>query len=244
MGGAAFRPRSRRVRCLLVLGSACALIPTHAALAGPDQVETLPPEWRMESDDDYSYYADYAPPAPVKGLVVHGYVADDSIEVEDGTVFLSAPKTCPDEITYKFPRAIPSGFPERATGEYWFYRAGDQALYLSRTWVYEVDSACQGVAREVSRIVRIVWFNGSATFIEQRDGGVTSLSTEKIAELGFYPIPARLVKIDDVDLRENQQSRLVKKSPSRMKGSRDKATGVMQTCFALSEAFIFLNECY
>jgi len=244
MAGTALRPPSGLERCLLALGAACALMPTPAAFAAPDKVETLPPEWWMESDDGYSYDADYAPPPPVKGLIVHGYVADDSIEVEDGTVFLTAPETCADRVTFKFPRTIPSGFPERTTGEYWFYRSGDQALYLSRRWVYEVDSACQGVAREVSRIVRIVWFNGTATFIEERDGGATDLSTEKIAEMGYYPIPDRLVKIDDAELRENQQSRLVRKSPSRMKRSRDEATGVMQTCFDLSEAFIFWNACY
>lgn len=242
--GTAFRSRSRLVRCLLALGSAGVLMPTHAALAAPDQTETLPDEWRMESDDDYSDDADYAPPPPVKGLVVHGYIADDSIVGEDGTVSVTSPETCPAPVTFMPARGIPQGYPERTTGEYWFYRSGDQALYLSRKWEYAVDSACQGVTREVSRIVRVVWFNGSATFIEEKDGGSVSLSTEKIAELGFYPIPDRLVTIDDTELKETEQSRLVRKAPSRMKRSRDEATGVMQTCFGLSQAFIFSTRCY
>ncbi|MCL9998863.1 MAG: hypothetical protein NBV68_05745 [Erythrobacter sp.] len=217
---------------------------TPAALAAPDKVESLPPEWRMESDDDYSYDADYAPPPPVKGLVVHGYVADDSIVGEDGTVSVTSPETCPAPVTFIPARGIPQGYPERTTGEYWFYRSGDQALYLSRRWVYEVDSTCQGVAQEVSRIVRIVWFNGSATFIEEKGGDVTDLSTEKIVEDETYPVPSWLVKIDDAELLGNQQSRLVRKSPSRMTRARDEATGVLQTCFELSEAFILWNECY
>lgn len=242
MAGATINFQFACARCLL--GAAVALIPSQTALAASDKVESLPPEWRMESDDDYSYDADYAPPPPVKGLVVHGYVADDSIEVENGTVFLTAPKTCNTPAIIKFPRTIPSGFPERTTGEYWFYRAGDQALYLSRRWVYEVDSACQGVERQVSRVVRIVWFNGSATFIEERDGNATSVSTERIAEQGAYPIPDRLVTINDAELREYQQSELVKKSPSRMKRARDEATGVMRTCFGLSQYFFFSTRCY
>lgn len=240
----ALRAGWRRGRRLWAMGGTLALTPVSAALAAPDRIETLPPEWRVESDDDYSYYDDYVPPPPVKGLVVHGYVADDSIEVEDGTVFLTAPETCADRVTFRFPRALPTAFPERTTGEYWFYRSGDQALYLSRRWVYEVDEACRGVAREVSRIVRIVWFNGTATFVEQQDGGSVSLSTEKIKDNETYPIPRWLLTIDDADLRANQQSAAVRKSPSRMTRGRNEGTGVMQTCFDLSAAFIFSTECY
>lgn len=244
MAGTALHSRSRRLHGLLPLACACALLPAPAAVAAPDQARTLPPEWQMESDEDYSYDADYAPPPPVRGLAVHGYVADDSIEVADGTVILTAPATCPAPAPFRFPRTLPPGLPERATGEFWFYRTGDQALYLSRRWVYEVDSACQGVAREVSRIVRIVWFNGTATFIEQQDGVTASITTEKIKENETYAIPRWLVTIDDSGLRENQQSRLVRQSPSRMTRERDEATGVMRTCFDLSEAFIFSTECY
>jgi hypothetical protein len=242
MAGTAINFQFARARCLL--GATGALILSQTALAASDKVESLPPEWRMESDEDYSFYADYAPPPPVKGLVVHGYVADDSIVGEDGTVTVTSPEACPAPVTFRPARSIPPAFPERTTGEYWFYRSGDQALYLSRKWEYAVDGACQGVTREVSRIVRIVWFNGTATFIGERDGGATDLSTEKIKDNETYPIPSWLVKIDDADLRENQQSRLVRQSPSRMTRGRDEGTGVMRTCVDLSEAFIFATECY
>ena len=242
MAGTAINFQFARARCLL--GATGALILSQTALAASDKVESLPPEWRMESDEDYSFYADYAPPPPVKGLVVHGYVADDSIVGEDGTVTVTSPEACPAPVTFRPARSIPPAFPERTTGEYWFYRSGDQALYLSRKWEYAVDGACQGVTREVSRIVRIVWFNGTATFIEERDGGATDLSTEKLKENGTYPIPSRLVKIDDADLRETQQSRLVREAPSRMTRARDETTGVMQTCVGLSQYFFFSNRCY
>lgn len=198
MAGMRWQSRSRRSHCLLALGCAGALTP---ALAAPDRIETLPPEWRMEDDEAYSYDADYAPQPPVKGLAVHGYVADDSIEVADGTVILTAPGNCPAPATFRDPRTLPAGLPERTTDEYWFYRSGDQALYLSRRWVYEVDGACRGVAREVSRIVRIVWFNGTITYIEQRDGGTAALSTEKIKDNETYAIPNWLATIDDAALR-------------------------------------------
>ncbi|MFM7378794.1 MAG: hypothetical protein ACKO1O_11815, partial [Erythrobacter sp.] len=210
MGDTALRSQLRHARSVLALGSACVLTP---AVAAPDPARTLPPEWRMESDDDYSFYADYAPPPPVKGLVVHGYVADDSIAVDNGTVLLTAPETCAERVTFRFRRTLPAGLPERTTGEYWFYRSGDQALYLSRRWVYEVDAACQGVAREVSRIVRIVWFNGTVTYIEQQDVGTVVPSTERIKDNETYAIPNWLVTIDDTGLRENQQSTLVRQSP-------------------------------
>lgn len=225
-------------------GSTFALIPGSIAIAASNEVESLPPAWSMESDEDYSYDADYVAPAPVPGLVIHGYAADDSISVEDGTISVSTPKNCTGPITFKDERDIPENYPTRTTGEYWYFRSGDEAVYLSRKWVYEVDRTCQGSAREVSRVVRVIWFNGNATFIEQDDGGNTRVSTERIVEHGYYPIPRWLVRMDDSDLREDERSRLVREAPSRMRRERDETTGVTRTCFDLSQFFFFATNCY
>lgn len=127
---------------------------------------SLPAAWTMDADEDYSNNADYVPPKPVPGLIVHGFQANDSVEVVDGKAIIHGSGRCSGKITFEDRRGLPSNVPARTLGEYWFFRSGDQALYLSRKWIYLDGEDCRGVARLVTRIVRVLWFNGDATFVE------------------------------------------------------------------------------
>lgn len=219
-------------------------LPVSAAFAAPKQAETLPSGWVLESDDDYSSNDDYTPPPNVSGLFMHGFEADDSIDVDNGTVTLRASVPCAKTVAFADERGFPESFPDRTQTEFWFYRSGDQALYLSRKWDYDFDGECHGVAREVRRIVRIVWFNGTVTFAESSGGGTARISTEKLAGNAYYPIPKRLIKMDETGLRETETSPLVRKEPKRKRVDRDPVTGVERTCFGLSQFFFFHTECY
>jgi len=104
------------------------LDPNNAVRAKEADPSSLSSAWRMESDDDYSYDADYRPPPPVKGLTLHGYVAGEEFSVRGRAIILPAGEKCSKPIILTDPRALPANFPERTHTEFWFYRSGDQGL--------------------------------------------------------------------------------------------------------------------
>lgn len=209
------------------------------ALAKDADPVSLSPVWRMESDDDYSYYADYQPPRPVKGLVLHGYFADDSISVEDGQIILPPGNGCQRSIRLADPRHLPAGMPARTVAEFWFYRSGDQGLYLSRHWRFDVSNHCEGNTHVEAKIIHLSLFNGTSRFIEVKDGEVPKISAESLSEQGFYPIPEQLVVIDD--RRMNARPRA---GANRRRDDYIENTNLRRACFDDSETFSFATTCF
>lgn len=82
-----------------------------SVVAAAQATHSLPAAWTMDADEDYSNYADYVPPKPVPGLIVHGFEANDSIEVVDGKVVLEGTGRCTGEIVFEDLRGLPSTLP-------------------------------------------------------------------------------------------------------------------------------------
>ncbi len=219
-----------------------------SVLAAAQATYSLPGAWTMDADEDYYNYADYVGPKPVPGLMVHGYFADDSIKVVDGKVVLEGTGRCTGEIAFDDLRGLPSNLPSRTLKLYWYFRSGDQALYLSREWVFEAGKDCRGIARLVTRMVRVVWLNDAMTLIEIGDKGVAVFATERLGSPVYgkksLSIPSHLLQIDGRDFVETERSRLVTREPSRRTQSQFGATRHRQTCFGLSAAFAFVRKCY
>jgi hypothetical protein len=219
-----------------------------SVVAAAQATHSLPAAWKMDADEDYSNNADYVPPKPVPGLIVHGFEANDSIEVVDGKVVLEGTGRCTGEIVFEDLRGLPSTLPSRTLKLFWYFRAGDQALYLSREWVYEAGKDCRGIARLVTRMVRVVWLNGAVTLIEIGDKGVADFATERLDSPVYgkksLSIPSHLLQIDGRDFVETGRSRLVRREPSRRTQSQFGTTRHRQTCFGLSAAFAFVSRCY
>jgi len=209
------------------------------AIAAPEVLQSLPGYWTLEADEDYLDSDDYVPPAPVRGLTLHGFAADDSISVEHGKIVVAADGSCPGPVTIVDDRMLPPDLPEQTQGEFWYFRSQDQALYLSRRWDYGVGENCTGTVTRVTRIVRVLWFNGQATFVEYDQQGEKDVSTEPIAEPGYYPIPRPLVRIAEDDLREALQ-----KFRFRPRRDRVPGTGIKRICIDRSLSFFFSNTCY
>src|SRR3546814_13287537 len=81
-------------------------LPNSALSARSAGSVSLSPVWRMESDEDYSYQANYQPPGPVKGLALHGYFADDRLNVSDAKVSLPASAECRESVTRSEERRV------------------------------------------------------------------------------------------------------------------------------------------
>ncbi|WP_313801642.1 hypothetical protein [Sphingobium sp.] len=217
----------------------CAFLafPNDALSAKSAAPLSLSPIWRMESDEDYSYQADYKRPDPIKGLAVHGYFADDSLNVRDARVSLPTSAECREPVTLPDPRHLPDYLPGRTHTEFWFYRSGDQGLYLSRTWRVERSARCDVTAMVETKIVHMSLFNGMARFIKIDNGAEPVISTDTIAEGELYPIPAHFVAIDRQLLRKGPNT------VSRRTDDRLENTPFRRTCFDTSFAFFFSNSC-
>lgn len=218
----------------------CALLalPGDALFAKSGAPLSLSSVWRMESDEDYSYQADYRRPAPVKGLALHGYLADDSFNIRDAKVSLPVSTECQKPITVPDPRNLPNYLPMRTHTEFWFYRSGDQGLYLSRTWQVKRSDRCDVTASVETRVVHMSLFNGMARFIKIENGADPIISTDNIAENEIYPIPAHLVAIDRKVLQKGPKAANDRRTDDRLEN-----TSFRRSCFDSSFAFFFSNSC-
>ncbi|NYI24199.1 hypothetical protein EWH08_15990 [Sphingobium indicum] len=213
-------------------------LPNSALSAKSAGSVSLSPVWRMESDEDYSYQANYQPPGPVKGLALHGYFADDRLNVSDAKVSLPASAECRESVTLPDPRSLPDYLPARTHTEFWFYRSGDQGLYLGRTWRVERSDQCDVKAKVETRIIHMSLFNGMARFIVIHNGAAPVVSTNNIAEGELYPIPAHFVVMDRQLLQEGPRAAVSRRTDDRLEN-----TSFRRTCFDTSFAFFFSNSC-
>lgn len=215
------------------------LVPQGASVASERTTTSLSSVWRLESDEDYSYSSEYRAPPPVKGLALHGYFADDSFDANDGKITLGPSKNCTETVTLDDPRGLADGFPQRTTTEFWYYRSGDQGLYLSRNWRFELSDSCKVTMRVETEIVRLSLFNGRASFVAIANGGEPVLSTEMLDDDTLYPMPTHFVVIHARRLNERNRAEAKRRSEGRFNETR-----LRQTCFDSSISFLFSNSCY
>lgn len=214
------------------------LFPSHALSAKSASPVSLTPIWRIENDIDYSFQADYQPPDPVKGLALHGYFADDALSLQNAKVSLPASAQCREPVTLPDPRGLPAHLPERTHTEFWFYRSGDQGLYLSRSWRVERSDQCVVTASIETKVVHMSLFNGTARFIVIENDAAPTFATDRIADGEHYSIPAQFVAIDAEKLRAGSRAAIGRRSDDRLDG-----TSFRRTCFDTSAAFFFSNRC-
>lgn len=222
------------------LACTAALLSFPAALAKETGPIFLASVWQLESDEDYSFDADYRAPRPVKGLALHGYLAGEELDVDgDGKIGLPPSGKCPAPVALTDPRGLPESFPLRTHTEFWFYRSDDHGLYLSRSWVFERSAGCEPIVRIETKVVHLSVFNGIARFVAIANGGEPELSSVTIADDADYPIPARFVVIDDQDLKRPRALYSRQQPVDRFEGTR-----LRRLCFDDSFAFLFSTSCY
>ena len=229
---------TRVAKPLAVCLCAFFLFPNHALSAKRSSLVSLTPTWRMESDANYSFQADYRAPIPVKGLALHGYFADDALSIENAKASLPATTQCGEPVTVPDPRGLPAYLPERTRTEFWFYRSGDQGLYVSRSWRVERSDQCVVTASIDTKVVHMSLFNGTARFIVTKNGATPTLSTDRIADGESYSIPAEFVAIDARKLRTRSEAAIGRRTDDRLDG-----TPFRRVCFDTSIAFFFSNRC-
>lgn len=198
------------------------------------------PPWQLESDDDFSFEADYQAPPPVKGLTLQGFFAEDSISISDGEIKIAGTKECPVELTIPDPRGLSSDFPPRTMAEVWLFRTRTEGLYLRRKWSFVVGKDCKPTTRIETRVVRFSIFNGTARFIEVTDAGMPMLRTVSTGNSeNSLGMPAQFLLISDADLKNR-----VRVDSKRHTDRRFGPSKLRIACFDDSIAFHFATLCY
>lgn len=233
------RPGGLAIRCINTLLTRL-LLGAHQTLdAKKSDPVSLPSIWQMQRDDDYYLHADSRPPPPVKGLALHGYTASNGYPIENGILSLPGNARCKDGVKLPDPRALPANAPSGTDSEFWFYRSGNEGLYVSRTWLFGVSEGCNATVKVVTEVINLSIFKGRARFITKETDEAPRPSTEAIAEQAGYPIPAAFVDINDRELRSYRQHH--EKSQTV---DRSLKTGRREACFDTSAAFALSSRCF
>ena len=213
------------------------LLVANSAFA-KERAISLPDPWTLEGDDKYSFNADYEPPEPVRGLYLHGYYAGEEIFESNGKVHLQASEGCAAPIEIIDPRKLVEGMPERTHAEFWFFRSGDQGLYLERRWQFGVTENCTPIVEQKVKIVRYVLFNGQVTFVPISGEKYPGSRTEFPGDIGA-PIPDRFVQIDP-----SEYVATLKHYRNRGERRKFKDTKISEHCFNTGIVFHFSGSCY
>lgn len=210
------------------------LSPAHA---GP--IASLAAPLSLQDDESYSHLTDYRAPGPVKGLALHGYVAEGDLGVwyEQGQVLLAPTKDCSVVTPITDPRHLPADFDERTRSEFWFFSSGFQSLYLELNWSFMVGAQCRVELKPDLVIVRMIEFNGriSMTVTGGEFPGTWTLPPGQ----SRFNVPSQFVyKPDGAELRSHKPERRYRRD---LPGPD---VHVRRECYDSSIAFHFSTGCY
>ena len=212
---------------------------TSPILAHAGPVASLSPPLSLQDDESYSYFTDYRAPSPVKGLALHGYVAEGDLGVwyEQGQVLLAPTKDCSVVTPITDPRHLPADFDERTRSEFWFFSSGFQSLYLELNWSFMVGAQCRVELKPDLVMARLVEFNGSVS-MAVKDGEFPGFSTISPGETGLVVPPQFLRKPHGAELRSHKPERRYRRD---LPGPD---VQVRRECYDSSIAFFFSTGCY
>lgn len=217
-----------------VAAALASISPIHAS-----PFASLSAPWSLQDDESYSHFSDYRAPGPVKGLALHGYVAEGDLGVwyEKGQVLLAPTKDCPVVTPIADSRHLPAEFDERTSSEFWFFRSGFQSLYISINWNFVVGTQCQVELKPDVIIARLVEFNGRVS-MAVKGGQFPGSSTISPGETGLVVPPQFLRKPDGAELRSHKPERRYRRD---LPGPD---VQVRRECYDSSIAFFFSTGCY
>ncbi|WP_162789544.1 hypothetical protein [Altererythrobacter sp. ZODW24] len=199
----------------------------------------VPNGWELESDDTYSSSDDYLPPAPVSGLYLHGYFADDRFYIADGEIVLPPSKRCETTVRMSDPRNFPPTMPDQTNSEFWLFRSGNQGLYLLHRWTIFRAKDCEIQTKRDFEIHRFTFFNGQVTFLEFAGSSAFDIRSRTLNSDESYPIPKRFVEIDPSDYLETRKQ-------YGKRGHKNTVTdkNIPMHCFHTGITFHFSTNCY
>lgn len=212
-----------------------ALAAAVLAAAQPAMAQTgIPSPWVLETDESqYPFIADPIPPGPVDGVYAHGISGDGGVGWSDTLDVPGISEECSGRLRLEYAVPRPTELPEHIAAEFWFFRSGDQVLYLQKLWLVEAVEDCVGRVVLHTNYARAIIRGESRTEFYARPEGRYEVRTVS-SEIGVTgKIPGALL-YPSADQR--QRNRGIRSDEGRGPAG--------EVCYDESIAFHFATQCY
>lgn len=147
------------MRFLIIL---LAMMTSQAGLAN-DKYVSLPPELRLETDEEYDPYEDYTPLEPLSGSYVHGY-AKGHPNFKQSWLERELGKSCATGFTFdRHPEVLTKEIDFWPDIKFWFFRHNGQALYIRLKQVGTEVRGCDVLLEPEIKIVRGLFLKNQLT---------------------------------------------------------------------------------